>query len=121
MEEPYTMWICLPFIFSRFPLTSFVYDICSSKYRKGALYFPVLYLVDMTVSQILQCAGIVDMFQLLPVTHVLMICNVIYTFVLIHYEARVEENESAREFTYPFIYCAGIWRCGAYFILCKTF
>lgn len=83
------------------PFNFLVYDICSSKYRKGALYFPVLYLVDMTVSVILQCAGIVDMFQLLPVTHVLMICNVIYTFVLIHYEARVEENESAREFTYP--------------------
>ena len=59
----------------------------------------------MTVSVILQCAGIVDMFQLLPVTHVLMICNVIYTFVLIHYEARVEENESVREFTYPYILC----------------
>lgn len=83
------------------PFNFLLYDICNSKYRRGALYFPILYLVDMTVSVILQCAGIVDMFQLLPVTHVLMICNVVYTFAIIHYEAKVEENESAREFTYP--------------------
>lgn len=83
------------------PFNFLLYDICSSKYRRGALYFPMLYLVDMTVSVILQCAGIVDMFQLLPVTHVLMACNVVYTFAVIHYEAKVEENESAKEFTYP--------------------
>ena len=83
------------------PFNFLVYDICRSKYRRAALYFPMSYLLNMAVAVLLQCAGIVDIFQILPVTHVLMAGNVIYTFALIHYEAKAKNNIAAKEFQYP--------------------
>ena len=83
------------------PFNFLVYDICQSKYRKAALCFPMFYLLNMAVAVLLQCIGIVDIFQILPATHVLIAGNVIYTFALIHYEAKVENNIEAKEFRYP--------------------
>ena len=83
------------------PFNFLLYDVCRSKYRKGALYFATLYLLNMAVDVVLQCAGIVDIFQILPVTHVVMLANVVYTVGIIHYEAIRLENESAKEFKYP--------------------
>ena len=83
------------------PFNFLIYDICRSKYRRAALYFPMSYLLNMAVAVLLQCAGIVDIFQILPVTHVLMAGNVIYTFALIHYEAKAKNNIAAKEFRYP--------------------
>ena len=77
------------------PFNFLIYDICRSKYRRAALYFPMSYLLNMAVAVLLQCAGIVDIFQILPVTHVLMAGNVIYTFALIHYEAKAKNNLAA--------------------------
>ena len=59
------------------PFNFLLYDICKSKYRKGALYFSVMYLTNMAVAVLLQCAGIVDIFQILPVTHIIMLANAV--------------------------------------------
>ena len=58
-------------------------------------------MVNMAVEIILQCAGVIDIFKLLPVTHTLMMITIVYTFAIIHYEAVELKNEAAREFKYP--------------------
>lgn len=83
------------------PFNFLLYDICKSKYRKGALQLSALYLLNMAVAVILQCTGVRDIFQILPVTHILMAVNAGYMFVLVYYEAAKEKNEAAREFRYP--------------------
>ena len=100
------------------PFNFLLYDICESKYRKGALYLPVLYLANMAVAVLLQCTGVIDIFQLLPAVHGLMIINVVYTVVLIRYEAKNEKNEAARYFKYPMytIMCFGMIELILYYI-----
>ncbi len=100
------------------PFNFLLYDICKSKYRKGTLYLPVLYLLNMAVAVFLQCTGVIDIFQLLPAVHVLMLINVVYTFVLIRYEAKNEKNESARYFKYPMyiIMCFGMMEMLLYYV-----
>ena len=78
-----------------------LYDICKSRYHKGALIFPILYLVNMAADVLLQCTGVIDIFRLLPATHVIMAANAVYTVTLIFYEARKEGNDEAKKFQYP--------------------
>ena len=49
----------------------------------------------------IQCTGIIDIFRLLPATHVIMVANAVYTVALILYEARKEGNDEAKKFQYP--------------------
>ena len=100
------------------PFNFLLYDICKSKYRKGALYFSVMYLTNMAAAVLLQCAGIVDIFQILPVTHIIMLANAVYTVVLIHYEALLLGNESTRDFKLPMylIMFFGVTELIAYYI-----
>lgn len=83
------------------PFTFLLYDICRSKYSKGVMHLSILFMVNMAVEIILQCAGVIDIFKLLPVTHTLMMITIVYTFAIIHYEAVELKNEAAREFKYP--------------------
>lgn len=83
------------------PFLFLVHDICKSKYRKGAIYLSVLFLVNIVAEVILQCAGIIDIFKMLPVTHILMMVTLVYIYVVIHYEAVKLKNEAACEFKYP--------------------
>ena len=83
------------------PFTFLLYDICRSKYSKGVMHLSILFMVNMAVEIILQCAGVIDIFKLLPVTHTLMMITIVYTFAMIHYEAVELKNEAAREFKYP--------------------
>ncbi len=50
---------------------------------------------------LLQCTGIIDIFRMLPATHVIMVANAVYIVVLIFYEARKEGNDEAKKFQYP--------------------
>ena len=52
------------------PFNFLLYDICKSRYHKGALIFSILYLTNMAVDVLLQCTGIID----IPVTF----CNSCY-------------------------------------------
>ena len=89
------------FLLFPIPFTFLIHDICKSKYRKGVMCLSILFMVNIALEVILQCAGIIDIFQLLSVTHILMMFSVIYTFIIIHYEAVKLENRAAREFKYP--------------------
>ena len=44
------------------PFNFLLYDICKSKFRKGALFLSVSYLINMGAAVLLQCMGIVDIF-----------------------------------------------------------
>ena len=55
----------------------------------------------MGAAVLLQCMGIVDIFLILPITHLIMLVNAAYTIRLIHYEAKQLGNELARKFRYP--------------------
>ena len=83
------------------PFNFLLYDICKSKYRKGALVLSMLYLANMAVAVILQCTGIIDIFRLLPITHILLLCNAVYTVSIIHYESQTCDNKAAHDFRYP--------------------
>lgn len=83
------------------PFNFLLYDICKSRYHKGALIFPILYLVNMAADVLLQCTGVIDIFRLLPATHVIMAANAVYAVTLIFYEARKEGNDEAKKFQYP--------------------
>ena len=92
------------------PFNFLLYDVCKSRYRRGALYISILYLVNMAVDVFLQWTGVVDIFRILPVTHILMLVDTVYILALIHYEARTEESKVARYFRYPvyIIMCFGL-------------
>ena len=83
------------------PFNFLLYDICKSRYHKGALIFPILYLANMAADVLLQCTGVIDIFRILPATHVIMFGNAVYTVALILYEARKEGNDEAKKFQYP--------------------
>lgn len=78
------------------PFNFLLYDICKSKFQKGALFLSVSYLINMGAAVLLQCMGIVDIFLILPITHLIMFVNAAYTIGLIHYEAKQLGNELAR-------------------------
>lgn len=86
------------------PFNFILYDICKSKYRKGAVHLSILYLCNMAAAVLLQCAGIIDIFRILPITHLIMLVNVIYTVTLIRYESIKLQNEAARHFKYQCIW-----------------
>lgn len=46
----------------------------------------------MGAAVLLQCMGIVDIFLILPITHLIMLVNAAYTIGLIHYEAKQLET-----------------------------
>ena len=57
------------------PFNFLLYDICKSKFKKAALFLSVSYLINMGAAVLLQCMGIVDIFQILPITHRIMLVN----------------------------------------------
>ncbi len=91
------------------PFNFLLYDICKSRYHKGALIFSILYLANMAVDVLLQCTGIIDMSRLLSVTHVIMVANVVYTVAIILYEARKVGNDVAKEIPVSYVRGHGIW------------
>lgn len=100
------------------PFNFILYDICKSKYRKGAVHLSILYLCNMAAAVLLQCTGVIDIFRILPVTHLIMLVNVIYTVILIRYESIKLQNEAARHFKYPMylVMAFGVAELIAYYI-----
>ena len=58
------------------------------------------------------------LFQILPITHLIMLVNAAYTIGLIHYEAKQLGNELARKFRYPMylIMCFALSELSVYYI-----
>ena len=69
--------------------------------KKAALFLFCFLSDQYGRSVLLQCMGIVDIFLILPITHLIMFVNAAYTIGLIHYEAKQLGNELARKFRYP--------------------
>ena len=90
-----------PFCYFRCHLLFFYMISAKASIVKARYTWQFLFLLNMAVQVILQCAGIIDIFLMLPMTHILMLVTVVYTLMLIHYEAEKIENEAAREFKYP--------------------
>ena len=103
IPDPRALYFIDYFTFFLFPVpfNFILYDICKSKYRKGAIHLSMLYLTNIAVAVLLQCTGIIDIFRILPVTHSIMLVNVIYTILLIRYETVKLQNEAASHFKYP--------------------
>ena len=103
------------------PFNFLLYDICKSRYHKGALIFSILYLTNMAVDVLLQCTGIIDMSRLLSVIHVIMVANVVYTVVIILYEAGKKENDVAKKFRYPMCVVMGFGMAEMIFYYLRRF
>ena len=103
IPDPRALYFIDYFTFFLFPVpfNFILYDICKSKYRKGAVHLSILYLCNMAAAVLLQCTGVIDIFRILPVTHLIMLVNVIYTVTLIRYESIKLQNEATRHFKYP--------------------
>ncbi|MDO4308058.1 MAG: EAL domain-containing protein [Eubacteriales bacterium] len=83
------------------PFNLFVYDITRTKYRKGLLWMAGGYLANMAGALAVQCAGLIDIFRVLPVTHLLMAVNVLYVILLVRNEAQKNSNKDAGRFRFP--------------------
>lgn len=83
------------------PFNLFVYEVSRSKYRKGFLLISWSYLVNMGLAIVLQLMGIIDIFEILPVTHCIMALNVVYVILVIRYEAARGDNSFAKIFQIP--------------------
>lgn len=103
------------------PFNFLLYDICKSRYHKGALIFSILYLTNMAVDVLLQWTGIIDMSRLLSVIHVIMVANVVYTVVIILYEAGKKENDVAQKFRYPMCVVMGFGMAEMIFYYLRRF
>lgn len=60
-----------------------------------------LYMINMGIDIVLQLLGIVDIFELLPFTHILMAVNVFYVFYALNYEVKQADNEIAKQLRIP--------------------
>ena len=120
IPDPRALYFIDYFTFFLFPVpfNFILYDICKSKYRKGAVHLSILYLCNMAAAVLLQCTGVIDIFRILPVTHLIMLANVIYTVTLIRYESIKLQNEAARHFKYPMylVMAFGVAELIAYYI-----
>ena len=120
IPDPRALYFIDYFTFFLFPVpfNFILYDICKNKYRKGAVHLSILYLCNMAAAVLLQCTGVIDIFRILPVTHLIMLANVIYTVTLIRYESIKLQNEAARHFKYPMylVIAFGVAELIAYYI-----
>ena len=120
IPDPRALYFIDYFTFFLFPVpfNFILYDICKNKYRKGAVHLSILYLCNMAAAVLLQCTGVIDIFRILPVTHLIMLANVIYTVTLIRYESIKLQNEAARHFKYPMylVMAFGVAELIAYYI-----
>ena len=66
----------------------FIYTICGEKHKKGFAAFAGAYLLCVVAETVLQLLGVVDMFEVLFITHGLILVNVVYLFWAIYRESR---------------------------------
>lgn len=83
------------------PFNLFIYSICRTRYRKGFAAMAAAYLVNMVAATVIQVSGWLDIFQILWVTHGLMLANVVYVFWGIRGELRLADSEVVRRFRRP--------------------
>ncbi len=70
----------------------FIYTICEERHKTGFAAFAGAYLLCVTVETVLQLLGVVDMFEVLFLTHGLIVVNVLYLFWAIWQEERKKQE-----------------------------
>lgn len=83
------------------PFNLFVSTICRTKYRNGFFALAGTYMLNLVVVTVIQLLGWKDIFEMLAVTHIVMVLNVVYVFFSIWQEVTQEQNETARRFQIP--------------------
>lgn len=83
------------------PLNLYIYDVSKNEKRKYMLYFAYAYAATLVLNLLLQVFGLVDMFQLVLLTHSLMALNMIVAVYVVHVELRIEKNKDLRMFIVP--------------------
>ncbi len=79
----------------------YIYDVSKNEKRKYMLYFAYAYAATLVLNLLLQVFGLVDMFQLVLLTHSLMALNMIVAVYVVHVELRIEKNKDLRMFIVP--------------------
>ena len=83
------------------PFNLFIHSICRTRYRKGFTVLAGAYLVNMAGAIVIQLSGWMDIFEILRVTHGLMMVNVVYVFWGIRGELRLADSDIVRRFRLP--------------------
>ncbi|MFA5152372.1 MAG: diguanylate cyclase [Clostridia bacterium] len=86
------------------PLNIYIYNISKNDKKKPIIYFCYAYLVVLSINIMLQLSGLVDMFQLVLLTHSLMALNIIFIIYLVYIELHVEKNKDLRKFLIPLVF-----------------
>ncbi|MFA7674370.1 MAG: hypothetical protein WCY62_11020, partial [Clostridia bacterium] len=85
------------------PIDCYIYGMCVSKEKKILPFFCWAYIGLIVMNLLLQITGLVDMYQLVICTHLLMLLNILYIMVLMFIEIKREKNVNIRNFLPPII------------------
>jgi diguanylate cyclase (GGDEF)-like protein len=85
------------------PIDCYIYSLCVSKEKKILPFFCWAYLGLIVMNLLLQVTGLVDMYQLVICTHLLMLVNILYIIFLMFIEIKREKNVNVRNFLPPII------------------
>lgn len=85
------------------PINLYIYYMSLTDKKDALKYFSWAYLVVLALNLVLQVTSLVDMFQLVPLTHALMALNIVYVIYLIIFEMRRGKNIDLKNFLIPLI------------------
>ena len=93
------------FVFFLFPVpfNLFLYSRCVDRKRWMALAQCWVYVACLAINVVCQLAGWVDMYDLLPMTHGVMLVNALLAAYLIWYETARRHNRNMRQFILPLL------------------
>ncbi|OQB51322.1 MAG: putative diguanylate cyclase AdrA [Firmicutes bacterium ADurb.Bin146] len=86
------------------PLNIYIYSLSKNEKRKPITYLCYAYLVVLVLNIMLQLSGLVDMFQLVLLTHSLMAVNILFVIYLLYIELHIEKNQDLKKFVIPLIF-----------------
>lgn len=81
------------------PFNLYLYSLFNGPYKKGFFRFGTAYLINMSMTLLIQLSGWKDMFELISVTHLLMLGNSMYIFHAVSAESR--QDQMMRRLKYP--------------------
>lgn len=85
------------------PINLYIYHMCLNDKKKGLTFFVWAYIILLTMNLLLQVTGLVDMYQLVILTHGMMALNILYICYLIYIELRFERNKNIKNFLVPIV------------------
>ena len=85
------------------PINIYIYNMCLSNKSKGIVYFAWAYILVLIMNLFLQITSVVDMYELVVFTHILMAANIIYMSYLIFVELQNKNNKELRNFLLPLL------------------